>query len=183
MCKKLNIYEEIAKESTDILKNEIRNYYKTKSRRNELKLSELETSINNTPGKPLRSVTTLIRDGVVTTKQLIPDRGQDQRTRALIEVLCSIPYRDYENLKQTFENDRVLIQVPRKGLAGCVSRIERNIDCTLYLSPQLESCQYSYILNTVAHELSHVLLHSDYSSTNKNLIEKQADLQVLSWGF
>jgi len=177
MCKRrLNIFKKIAEGSADILKNEIRNYYKTKSRKNE-------TSIDNTPGKPVRSVSQLVRDKIITSKQLVPDRGQDLRIRALCEVLCSIPLIDYEDLKKRFENDRVLIQVPRRGLAGCVSRIERNIDCTLYLSPLLESYKYSYIRNTVAHELSHVLLHSDFSSKNKNIVEKQAEVQALSWGY
>jgi len=184
MCnRRLKIYEEVGREAADILKNEIRNYYKTKSRKNKLELLELQTSIDNTPGKPARSVTTLVRDGIITSKQLVPDMGQDLRTRALCEVLCFIPLGDYQQLKQTFKKDMVLIQIPRKGLAGCVSKIERNIGCALYLSPQLESCKYSYVKNIVAHEISHLLLHSDFLSKNKSLIEKQAELQALSWGF
>jgi len=63
MCKKLNIYEKIGKESTDILKNEIRNYYKTKNRK-------LKMSIDDAPDKP-RSVTTLISDGILTSSQML----------------------------------------------------------------------------------------------------------------
>jgi len=84
MCKKLNIYKKIGKESTDILKNEIRNYYKTKSRKNELELLVLETSINNTPGKPVRTVSQLVRDGIITSKQLIPDRGTGQKNKGFM---------------------------------------------------------------------------------------------------
>jgi len=183
MCKRLNKIKMINEQSNEILTRAIENYYKTKSRRQELELLELQASIDNTPGKHLRSVTTLIRDNILTSSQLLPETGADLRVKALAEVLCSIPYKDYENLKQAFENDRVLIQIPRKGLAGCVSRVERNIHCTLYLSPQLETFKYSYVLNVVAHEISHLLLHFDFSSKNKNIVEKQAEVQALSWGY
>jgi len=179
MNKRLNLYRKIADETTNKLKAEIRNYYRTKSRKNEL-----ETSIDNTPGKPLRSQSQLIRDKILTTKILLPDRGRDKRSKALTEVLCSIPYKDYENLKQTFKNDRVLIQVPRRGLGGCVQRVKRNIDVTLYLSPILETYKYPFVLNTTAHELSHLLLHSDFSKNKRrSSLERQADLQVATWGF
>jgi len=178
MCKRLNKIKRINEQSNEILTRAIENYYKTKSRKQELELLELETS-----GKPLRSVTTLISDGILTSKQLVPDRGQDLRSKALAEILCSIPLIDYRQLKQMFENDKILIQIPSAKVGGYISRVKRNIDCTLYLSPLLESYKYSYIRNTVAHELSHVLLHSDFSSKNKNIVEKQAEVQALSWGY
>ena len=177
MCKRLNIYKKIADETTNKLKNEIRNYYKTKSRK-------LETSIDNTPGKPVRTVSQLVRDKIITTKILLPDRGQDLRTKALCEILCSIPLTDYQRLKQVFENNKILIQIPREALAGCVQRVKRNIDVTLYLSPILETYKYPFVLNTTAHELSHVLLHSDFSKNKRrSSLERQADLQTLSWGY
>jgi len=180
MCKKrLNIYEKIGKESTEILKNEIRNYYKTKSRK-----LELETSIDHTPnGKP-RSVTMLVKDGIITSKQLIPDRGQDRRTKALCEVLCSINEKEYSTLKEIFSNGKVLIQIPDKRLAGRITRVKRFADSILYLSPVLEEHSYLYVKNVCAHEIAHLLLHSDFSTKKKmSLVEKEAELKSVEWGF
>jgi len=179
MCKRrLNIFKKIAEGSADILKNEIRNYYKTKSRK-----LELETSIDNIPGEPVRTISQLVRDKILTTKILLPDRGQDLRTKALCQILCCIPCSDYENLKKRFKDGKILVQIPSAKVGGYISRIKRDVGFVLYLSPQLESCKYSYILNTVGHELSHLLLHSDFSSKNKSLIEKQASLKTLIWGY
>jgi len=186
MCKRLNKIKRINEQSNEILTREIRNYYKTKSRKHELESLELEASIDNTPGKHLRSVNTLIRDGILTSFQILPKTGIDKRSKAIVEILCNLPFTDYEKLKQTFKNNKILIEIHRKELGGLVSRIEKNTDFSLYLSPMLETVSYERVRHIISHELCHVILHLDDLGKNerrRSLVEDEADYKTSLWGF
>jgi len=87
-------------------------------------------------------------------------------------------------LKEIFSNGKVLIQIPDKRLAGRITRVKRFADSILYLSPVLEEHSYLYVKNVCAHELSHILLHSDFSTKKKeNIVEREAELKTAEWGF
>jgi len=191
MNKRWVIYERIERQTVDALNAEISNYYgmKRPQQKRREKLNEIETQIRskitNIPaGKPLRSQFQLVKDKILTTKILLPYRGQDNRTRALVDVLCSINENEYTTLKEIFSNGKVLIEIPDKKIAGSLSRIAEYKLCTLYLSPELESRLYLYVKGVVAHELAHLLLHRDFSTKKKeSLVEKEADLKAIEWGF
>jgi len=108
------------------------------------------------------------------------------RVKALVEILCNIPSGDYQRLKQTFKNNKILIHIPRKGLGGEVRIVEKDTNCLLYLSPMLENFSYEFVLNTVGHELSHLLLNLDDLGKNgmrRNLVEAEADCLTSEWGY
>ena len=205
MCKKLNVYEEIERESTDKLINEIRNYYKTKGKQdrqaratqkrretlNKIEAqirSEMINEMDNMPtGKPVRTVFQLIEDRIFTIEELLEcktSKGYDKRIRGLVEILSSIPGTEYTVLKRMFRNEKVLIQIPDKRLAGRITRVKRYTDCALYLSPVLEEHSYSYVKGIIGHELAHLLLHSGFSMKKRTSIaEAEATLKSKEWGF
>ena len=199
MNRRLTIFEEIQEQNTKVLNFEISKYFLAKRKKDRQarvtqerreKLNEIEAEIRseiaaNIPvGKPIRSQLQLIRDKLLTTKQLIPDEGQDKRTKGLVEVLMSINEADYAVLKELFRSGQIVIEVPNKHLAGSLSRVAKYTHAILYLSPELESRPYSYVLNVCAHELSHLLLHNSFSRAKRESIqEREAEIQAASWGF
>ncbi|MDA2921182.1 hypothetical protein MYX76_17105 [Desulfobacterota bacterium AH_259_B03_O07] len=191
--------EEMQRQNMDKLNYEISKYFLTKGKKDRQatvsqerreKLKEIESQIrfekaHTVPvGKPLRSQLQLIRDKLLTTKQLIPDEGQDKRVKALCEVLCAINEREYEVLKKLFADGKIIIEIPDKRLAGRVSRVKKFTDAIFYLSPDLESRPYSYVREVTAHEVAHVLLHSDFSVNKRiSLQEAEAKLKTKEWEF
>jgi hypothetical protein len=123
----------------------------------------------------------LIMDGVLSKDLLRGVRGKDKRTQALVRVLCAIPEREYRILRDKFPTE-IGIEIPSKRLLGHV-RYTEGEKAVMYLFPILEDKPFSEVLRVVGHELSHCLLHSEFSSRAKGLIEKEADLKALEWGF
>ena len=150
--------------------------------------SEMINEMADIPtGKPVRAVSQLIEDELFTIEGLLKrktSKGYDKRIRGLVEILRSIPEREYYRLKQIFQDGKVLIQIPDRELAGCVLRVAKYTHCTLYLSPMLEEHSYSYVKGIIGHELAHLLLHSDFSMKKRTSIaEAEATLKSKEWGF
>jgi len=201
--RRLEIYKRIGEESADMLNAEISNYFITKGKQdrqaratqkrretlNKIQIrSEMINEMDNMPtGKAIRTVSQLIEDELFTIEELLKcktSKGYDKRSRALIEVLCVVPQREYTVLKRIFRDGKVLIQIPDKELAGSVSKIAEYKHCSLYLSPELESRSYLYVKGIVGHELAHLLLHSDFSMKKRTSIaEAEATLKSKEWGF
>jgi len=131
-------------------------------------------------GKPLRSIDDLIEDGLLPPMQRI---GEDLRSRGFRDVLCSVPPVDYKDIKKRFENDKVLVWIPDENLNGCIYKVQREVDSMLYLSPKLESFTYPHILNITAHEIAHLIWHPFSIDRQKSLIEKQANIATIEWGY
>jgi len=193
--KSFKINEEIQRKNVEILNREISRFYEEKhdrqKRRKELERIEeeirLEIAANVSAGKAIRTVSELIDDGIFTLEELLNLKtleGYGKRVRALIEVLRALPEGDYKNLKEMFQDGKVLVQIPDERLAGSLVRVAGYKHCTLYLAPTLESHPYSYVKSVVGHELAHLLLHSDFSMKKRiGIAEKEAELKSKEWGF
>jgi len=189
--KSFKINVEITRKNVEILNREISRFYEEKhdrqKRRKELERVEAEIAADMPLGKPIRTVSELIDDGIFTLEELLNLKtleGYGKRVRALIEVLRALPEGDYKNLKEMFQDGKVLVQIPNKELAGSLSRVAKYVHAIFYLSPELESRSYSYVKNIAAHELSHLFLHSDFSIHKKESVaEAESNLKVIEWGF
>jgi hypothetical protein len=146
-----------------------------------------------------RTIDQVIEDGLWPTVQLRKgsvDSKENIRYRALEEVLCCIPEKDYEKLKAKIDYFDWFIP-PAYSLGSCrpffsiikagrdeFGKIGRHVR-VLYLSPILENRAYDIVVGVVAHELAHLAMgHSLFPNPNdSDRQEKEAYECVVKWGF
>lgn len=117
----------------------------------------------------------------------LPD---DQRHKALVEVMCRIPEEDFEIL--VGERETFIWFIPDVAVTGAVQTFSLShqkgevlgaFSRVLYLSPGLENEKFEVIVKEVAHQLAHIVLeHESCPQTEGVTDEDQAFELVVEWG-
>lgn len=117
----------------------------------------------------------------------LPD---DQRHKAIVEVMCRIPDEDFDIL--VGERESFIWFIPAAQVNGVVQTFSLShqkgdvlgaFSRVLYLSPGLENENFGVIIKEVAHQLAHIVLeHETCPQTEGVRHEDQAFELVFEWG-